>query len=305
MSNVRKGFTLIELLVVIAIIAILAAILFPVFAKVREKARQTSCASNEKQISLAILSYLQDADEKLPGGSNTDTGASGQGWAGQCNPYIKSSGLFKCPDDSTAPANVIEADSQNGFSATVTATTDSYGYNSNFVTTGGGGIGQSVITSPAATVMLFEEQGNVADVTNSANAPMGENTSAVGDGGDVPDTANANAAPYPGITVAAPASESTVPWVYATGQMGIPALNPAANQPGQATGIHMGGSNFAFADGHVKWLRPNQVSPGCLPASTNDNELKDNCPDGKAMSAAGYQYMTTQYSTMVGTFSYI
>ena len=50
---------------------------------------------------------------------------------------------------------------------------------------------------------------------------------------------------------------------------------------------------------------PGPPSPGCLPASTNDNELKDNCPDGKAMSAAGYQYMTTQYSTMVGTFSYI
>ncbi|MCE5239769.1 DUF1559 domain-containing protein [bacterium] len=62
----RRGFTLIELLVVIAIIAILAAILFPVFAKAREKARQTSCLSNEKQIGLAILQYAQDYDERLP-----------------------------------------------------------------------------------------------------------------------------------------------------------------------------------------------------------------------------------------------
>jgi prepilin-type N-terminal cleavage/methylation domain-containing protein len=62
----RKGFTLIELLVVIAIIAILAAILFPVFAKAREKARQTSCLSNEKEIALAILMYTQDYDEKFP-----------------------------------------------------------------------------------------------------------------------------------------------------------------------------------------------------------------------------------------------
>ena len=61
----RKGFTLIELLVVIAIIAILAAILFPVFAKAREKARQTTCLSNQKQLNLAVLSYAQDYDEIL------------------------------------------------------------------------------------------------------------------------------------------------------------------------------------------------------------------------------------------------
>jgi prepilin-type N-terminal cleavage/methylation domain-containing protein/prepilin-type processing-associated H-X9-DG protein len=68
----RKGFTLIELLVVIAIIAILAAILFPVFSKAREKARQTSCMSNQRQIDLAIQMYAQDNDESLPG-SNTVT----------------------------------------------------------------------------------------------------------------------------------------------------------------------------------------------------------------------------------------
>ncbi len=62
----KQGFTLIELLVVIAIIAILAAILFPVFAQAREKARQTTCASNEKQMGLAILQYQQDYDEMFP-----------------------------------------------------------------------------------------------------------------------------------------------------------------------------------------------------------------------------------------------
>lgn len=73
MSNTRRGFTLIELLVVIAIIAILAAILFPVFSKAREKARQTKCTSNQKQLALAIQLFTQENDEKLPGTNWTST----------------------------------------------------------------------------------------------------------------------------------------------------------------------------------------------------------------------------------------
>ena len=90
MLNRRNAaFTLIELLVVIAIIAILAAILFPVFAQVREKARQTTCASNEKQIGLAIAQYVQDYDETLPSANHVVNGTQYENWEFDVDPYVK------------------------------------------------------------------------------------------------------------------------------------------------------------------------------------------------------------------------
>ncbi len=98
MKRQQRAFTLIELLVVIAIIAILAAILFPVFQKVRENARRISCASNLKQLGLAVTQYLQDADEKVPANIN-NVGSGGQTcWAAQIYPFTKSTGLYACPD---------------------------------------------------------------------------------------------------------------------------------------------------------------------------------------------------------------
>jgi prepilin-type N-terminal cleavage/methylation domain-containing protein/prepilin-type processing-associated H-X9-DG protein len=102
----KKGFTLIELLVVIAIIAILAAILFPVFAKAREKARQSSCLSNLKQLGIATLSYAQDYDERLSPLYQLSAPHTPSGSASVCNyytwpediaPYIKNDQVFQCP----------------------------------------------------------------------------------------------------------------------------------------------------------------------------------------------------------------
>ncbi len=92
----KKAFTLIELLVVIAIIAILAAILFPVFARARENARRTSCQSNLKQLGLGIMQYTQDYDEKLPGFYKNIGGTVT--WATLLQPYAKSVQLYTCPN---------------------------------------------------------------------------------------------------------------------------------------------------------------------------------------------------------------
>jgi prepilin-type N-terminal cleavage/methylation domain-containing protein/prepilin-type processing-associated H-X9-DG protein len=99
MMRTRKGFTLIELLVVIAIIAILAAILFPVFARAREKARQTSCLSNVKQIGLGYLMYMQDHDEKAM--RHLTYGPPNHLWPQLITPYIANYQIWTCPSKST------------------------------------------------------------------------------------------------------------------------------------------------------------------------------------------------------------
>ena len=123
LTKPNQGFTLIELLVVIAIIAILAAILFPVFAQAREKARQTSCLSNLKQIGLAFVQYVQDYDEVTPyvcvTSSGASCGGSGQNWGTSpgwtLNPYMKSTAVWRCPSDTVNSGPVPDEKSSGNY----------------------------------------------------------------------------------------------------------------------------------------------------------------------------------------------
>jgi len=288
------GFTLIELLVVIAIIAVLAGILFPVFAQAREKARQTTCLSNQRQLGVAMLLYVEDYGETFPGGvdrnreEKTAGGARplrrgrwgdrvwpGQGWAGQCFPYVKNTALFGCPTD---PAFAASRPPHN--------TAVSYGYNINLVSGsdesdddqeesgsggsygGNGGGGEEVdddtpprgvslasLAAPTKTILLFELSGVWANVTDpregtGVSANQGRHFSASANGLD-----NRLYAQKDWST----SRENQ----YATGYLGgRPPYDPAKTQFRAARGRHTGGSNFLLADGHVKWLRGERVSSG-------------------------------------------
>ena len=123
----RRGFTLIELLVVIAIIAILAAILFPVFARAREKARQASCLSNIKQMTLSLMMYVQDYDERymhsgyvIPGMPQGSEGVNVCWWRFLLHPYVKNWQIYLCPSSGT---DVDASDSRQQY-------LNHYGYNS-------------------------------------------------------------------------------------------------------------------------------------------------------------------------------
>jgi len=133
----RRGFTLIELLVVIAIIAILAAILFPVFARAREKARQSSCLANAKQLNLAIMQYAQDYDETYP---RTSIGGTGT-WPNAVMPYMKNWQILICPSRTASHAD----------QASVTGSYPHYGLADQI-----DGTALGLIQAPANTVLIGE-----------------------------------------------------------------------------------------------------------------------------------------------------
>ena len=243
-SNTRKsrriGFTLIELLVVISIIAILAAILFPVFARARENARRASCQSNLKQIGLGMMQYSQDYDEKLPPGNDTVEHV-GCGWGGQLFPYIKSSQIFTCPSDSFSPTIVGNATISYGYNSAIPDITPGYGIN--------GAIAQ--FNATAKTVLLFEVQGYEALVNNPEG--YGSNVTPAGSGLDTK------------IWV----WNFEVKGAYATGLMGGRAgtIGSTGGHFLAQNGRHLEGSNFLMVDGHVKWLKGSNVSSGWQAAS--------------------------------------
>ncbi len=220
-KEVRRifAFTLIELLVVIAIIAILAAILFPVFARARENARRASCQSNLKQMGLGIAQYSQDYDEKMPSGRMSAANADNVGgnWQVIIQPYVKSYQLFVCPSNTRSTSNLLDGQDPapsgaNKTFVSYTAPTDAGGTSgAAFGARGAAGPSLADFASVSQTIMVID--------SNT------ENTDFAIDSGNWNGTAAS----------------------FGTG--GKPALFVG----------HLNTMNTLFADGHVKTMKPLQT----------------------------------------------
>ena len=250
----RLGFTLIELLVVIAIIAILAAILFPVFQKVRENARRTACTSNLKQIGLAEIQYTQDYDEKNSGafkviGSPSDVNARAY-WPQILYPFTKSSQIYVCPDgdprhvdmwgQSEAPKQGDQYMAFQDSNPNVHYTDYAYncvrnndaGNNTQGIGTSGTsdseGQALAAVQSPATTILFTETRSNPSGGGQHFGSANTYDTRYTDYKGTFPPFGN---------------SVATTTWD------GTPGTD------GPLTPRHNDGSNFAYYDGHVKYKK--------------------------------------------------
>lgn len=256
----RRGFTLIELLVVIAIIAILAAILFPVFAQAREAARKTACQSNLKQLGSAFMMYIQDNDERYPQASLN--GAAGSfyvfpptvdgttpaanssrwvTWGAVVLPYIKNTGVFQCPSINNSDVGLPASWPKSPGTGYVYNKLLSWNI-------------QAKVVSPSSIFLVTEAYGNQGywDVQSADWFNAG--------GGWGPGT------PY--------SFGMGCPNVYG-GFNGLPAW--------QYDKIHGGSNNYLYADGHVKAIKPvgdARVSPFAALSSTGTIASYWNCGDG-------------------------
>jgi len=238
----RKAFTLIELLVVIAIIAILAAILFPVFAQAREKARTISCTSNCKQLATALMMYSQDYDEMLPGWprpnatnpifSQNNPAEWGNRWDWQMivwvmNPYVKNYGVWSCPSATqfTTRNNVRISVAYNEYMYNTWHSLDYYDRDQNNL------------------AFLAGTQAGVANVALMADSSFA---------GIFNDWGTLDGIRFPGEA----ADFGLGRIKYANGWTGT---NPASPRPGR----HNNGANVVFADGHAKFIPAGSIRGGC------------------------------------------
>ena len=285
------GFTLIELLVVIAIISILAAILFPVFAKVREKARQTSCVSNEKQIALADLQYMGDNDDREPM-VDYFVYPAGQPkqlvtWTIVLQPYTKSWSVFRCPSDSSVLAKKFTRFQGDTISFSdpgyLQAVNSSYAMNADYMNpeplcdphtktsysdpASEAGLGHQGIPiqegqmeSPSQTVFAVDAKPLFFDAETAwmyrywVDAPASWLAPVACSSWNWGATSGWDQAATPGVN--------------APGSFGVPGDEPGNTNTDRVSLRHTGGTNVIFCDGHVKWLTPGNLAAGTNWSST-------------------------------------
>jgi prepilin-type N-terminal cleavage/methylation domain-containing protein len=271
----RRAFTLIELLVVISIIAILAAILFPVFAQAKAAAKKAACISNTKQVGIGFTLYLTDNDDFFPLG-NYSSFSPGAGWAGAIYPYGRNAGILHCPEDPTG--------SLVGSGPTFSKAPVSYFYNSNISKNPG----LASFTATAVTILTSEDRGDQAETSvngewsGAGNAPSDYSMSMSSDGlnwiyyrpdgqmvapGPVLKTGGCEFYTHDGAVIENPIPPTPYSiWSVRTGM-----------------GQHSSGKGavYGFVDSHAKYLSGDETSCGFTALNSSDG------PDHTGFHAAG------------------